>query len=145
MLIKCTLALLLVSVLGEVVGTDNVDVHESHPEKPASQKGRLSLQNTGKRINASVVKLWSQPEVSLVCAGTCELRAVRNRPMHILSLAALRVPITQEDEISSIPSTRREIQYLRKLLIAWHKVCKDIRWHVRFAWRVCLIFERTVD
>ncbi|KAI2656725.1 Stanniocalcin-2 [Labeo rohita] len=46
MLIKCALALLLLSVLGEVVGTDNVDAHEGHPEKPASQKGRLSLQNT---------------------------------------------------------------------------------------------------
>uniref|UniRef100_A0A672MUY4 Stanniocalcin n=1 Tax=Sinocyclocheilus grahami TaxID=75366 RepID=A0A672MUY4_SINGR len=46
MLIKCALALLLVSVWGELVGTDTVDVHESHPEKPASQKGRLSLQNT---------------------------------------------------------------------------------------------------
>ncbi|XP_056625899.1 stanniocalcin-2a [Triplophysa dalaica] len=46
MFIKFALALLLFSVLGEVVGTDNVDVHESQPEKPASQKGRLSLQNT---------------------------------------------------------------------------------------------------
>ncbi|XP_051945082.1 stanniocalcin-2a [Xyrauchen texanus] len=46
MLIKFVLALLLVSVMGEVVGTENVDVHESHPEKPANQKGRLSLQNT---------------------------------------------------------------------------------------------------
>lgn len=55
MLIKFALALLLVSVLGEVVGTDNADVHESHPEKPASQKGRLSLQNTGKRMQV----LWT--------------------------------------------------------------------------------------
>lgn len=78
MLIKFTLALLLVSVLGEVVGTDNVAVHESHPEKPASQKGRLSLQNTGKRMQV-FVKLRSHSEVSLVCAGTCELRAVRAR------------------------------------------------------------------
>lgn len=46
MFIKFALALLLFSVLGEVVGTDNVDVHEGHLEKPASQKGRLSLQNT---------------------------------------------------------------------------------------------------
>ncbi|XP_026081162.1 stanniocalcin-2-like [Carassius auratus] len=43
MLIKCALALLLLLfVLGDAVGTDHVDV----PEKPASQKGRLSLQNT---------------------------------------------------------------------------------------------------
>lgn len=48
MLVKVAVAFLLLSVLEQVVRSDNTDVH-SHdipPEKPASQKGRLSLQNT---------------------------------------------------------------------------------------------------
>ncbi|XP_076862053.1 stanniocalcin-2a [Brachyhypopomus gauderio] len=46
MLIKFAIALLIFSVVERVEGTDTVDVHDSHQEKPASQKGRLSLQNT---------------------------------------------------------------------------------------------------
>lgn len=49
MLVKLAVALLVLSVLERVVGSDNIDIHESLPEKPVSQKGRLSLQNTGKR------------------------------------------------------------------------------------------------
>ncbi|KAM9741185.1 stanniocalcin-2a [Menidia menidia] len=45
MLVKLAFALLLLSVLEQVVGSD-IDIHDSPPEKPASQKGRLSLQNT---------------------------------------------------------------------------------------------------
>lgn len=52
MLVKVAVALLLVlSVLEQVVRSDNTDINNQHeipPEKPASQKGRLSLQNTGK-------------------------------------------------------------------------------------------------
>ncbi|XP_068596639.1 stanniocalcin-2a [Brachionichthys hirsutus] len=50
MLVKLAAALLVLSVLEQVVGSDNIDVHvhvhDSLPEKPVSQKGRLSLQNT---------------------------------------------------------------------------------------------------
>lgn len=49
MLVKLAVALLVLSVLEQVVGTDNIDIHDSLPEKPASQKGRLSLQNTGRK------------------------------------------------------------------------------------------------
>ncbi len=49
MLVKLAVALLVLSVLEQVVGSDNTDIHDSLPEKPASQKGRLSLQNTGKK------------------------------------------------------------------------------------------------
>lgn len=48
MLVKFAIALLVLSVFEQVVGTDNIDFHDNPPEKPASQKGRLSLQNTGK-------------------------------------------------------------------------------------------------
>ncbi|CAB1426314.1 unnamed protein product [Pleuronectes platessa] len=46
MLVKLAVALLVLSVLEQVVGLDNTDIHDSLPEKPVSQKGRLSLQNT---------------------------------------------------------------------------------------------------
>ncbi|KAK2849375.1 hypothetical protein Q5P01_009209 [Channa striata] len=46
MLVRLAVALLVLSVLEQVVGSDNVDIHDSPPEKPAGQKGRLSLQNT---------------------------------------------------------------------------------------------------
>ncbi|CAL8332573.1 unnamed protein product [Gadus morhua 'NCC'] len=46
MLLKLITALLVFTVFGNVVGLDNIDLHDSPPEKPASQKGRLSLQNT---------------------------------------------------------------------------------------------------
>lgn len=48
MLVKLAVALLVLSVLEQAVGTDNIDFHDLPPEKPATQKGRLSLQNTGK-------------------------------------------------------------------------------------------------
>lgn len=47
MLVKLAAALLFFSV--QVVGSDNIDIYDSLPEKPAIQKGRLSLQNTGRR------------------------------------------------------------------------------------------------
>ncbi|KAM6953412.1 stanniocalcin-2a [Aplochiton taeniatus] len=46
MFIKLAISLLVLSVLKQVMGMDNMEVHDSLPEKPASQKGRLSLQNT---------------------------------------------------------------------------------------------------
>ncbi|XP_039871699.1 LOW QUALITY PROTEIN: stanniocalcin-2-like [Simochromis diagramma] len=47
MFVKLAVLLLLVlSILEQVVGTDNIDIYDTPPEKPASQKGRLSLQNT---------------------------------------------------------------------------------------------------
>ncbi|KAL2077552.1 hypothetical protein ACEWY4_027056 [Coilia grayii] len=46
MLVKFAIALVVLSVFEQVVVTDNIDFHDSPPEKPASQKGRLSLQNT---------------------------------------------------------------------------------------------------
>lgn len=46
MLIKFAIALLVLSVFEQVVWTDNIDIHDNPQEKPASQKGRLSLQNT---------------------------------------------------------------------------------------------------
>lgn len=49
MLVKLAVALLVLSVLEQVVGSDNIDIHDSLPEKPVSQKGRLSLQNTGRK------------------------------------------------------------------------------------------------
>lgn len=50
MFVKLAVLLLLVlSILEQVVGTDNIDIYDAPPEKPASQKGRLSLQNTGKK------------------------------------------------------------------------------------------------
>lgn len=49
MLVKLAAALLFFSVLEQVVGSDNIDIYDSLPEKPAIQKGRLSLQNTGRR------------------------------------------------------------------------------------------------
>lgn len=52
MLVKFAIALLVLSVLEQVVGLDNIDVHDNPPEKPASQKGRMSLQNTGKKEHA---------------------------------------------------------------------------------------------
>lgn len=47
MLVKLAVALLVLTVLEQVVGSDNIDIHDIPPEKPVSQKGRLSLQNTG--------------------------------------------------------------------------------------------------
>lgn len=49
MFVKLAVVLLILSVLEQVVGSDNIDIYDSPPEKPASQKGRLSLQNTGKK------------------------------------------------------------------------------------------------
>ncbi|XP_036404736.1 stanniocalcin-2a [Megalops cyprinoides] len=46
MLVKFAIALLVLSVFEQVVGTDMIDVHENPQEKPPNQKGRLSLQNT---------------------------------------------------------------------------------------------------
>ncbi|XP_014897760.1 stanniocalcin-2a isoform X2 [Poecilia latipinna] len=46
MLVKLAVALLVLSVLEQAVGSDIIDFQELPPEKPASQKGRLSLQNT---------------------------------------------------------------------------------------------------
>ncbi|XP_030622584.1 stanniocalcin-2a [Chanos chanos] len=46
MFVKFAIALLIFSAFEQAVGTDNIDTHDSHPEKPPSQKGRLSLQNT---------------------------------------------------------------------------------------------------
>lgn len=46
MLVRLAAALLVLSVLEQVVGSENIDIHDIPPEKPASQKGRLSLQNT---------------------------------------------------------------------------------------------------
>lgn len=53
MLVKLAVALLVLSVLEQVVRSDNLDIHDSPPEKPASQKGRLSLQNTGEGIRVT--------------------------------------------------------------------------------------------
>ncbi|MEQ2167469.1 hypothetical protein GOODEAATRI_004480 [Goodea atripinnis] len=52
MLVKLAVALMVLSVLERAVGSDNIDFHELPPEKPTSQKGRLSLQNTGKTEGA---------------------------------------------------------------------------------------------
>lgn len=49
MLVKLAAALLFFWVLDKVVGSDNIDIYDSLPEKPVIQKGRLSLQNTGRR------------------------------------------------------------------------------------------------
>lgn len=49
MLVKLAAALLFFSLLEQVVGSDNIDIYDSQPEKPVTQKGRLSLQNTGRR------------------------------------------------------------------------------------------------
>ncbi|KAM9376997.1 stanniocalcin-2a [Pholidichthys leucotaenia] len=46
MLAKLAVVLLLLGVLERAVGSDITDVHDGAPEKPVSQKGRLSLQNT---------------------------------------------------------------------------------------------------
>uniref|UniRef100_H3DI64 Stanniocalcin n=1 Tax=Tetraodon nigroviridis TaxID=99883 RepID=H3DI64_TETNG len=46
MLVKLAAALLVFSVLEQVSGSDNAEIYESLPEKPVTQKGRLSLQNT---------------------------------------------------------------------------------------------------
>ncbi|XP_048885611.1 stanniocalcin-2a [Brienomyrus brachyistius] len=46
MMVKFAIALLVFSTIEKVVGTDMIDVHENPQEKPANQKGRLSLQNT---------------------------------------------------------------------------------------------------
>ncbi|KTG47792.1 hypothetical protein cypCar_00001971 [Cyprinus carpio] len=85
MLIKCALALLLLSVLGELVGTDNVDVHESHPEKPASQKGRLSLQNTAE-IQHCLVSAGDVGCGVFECFenNSCEIRGLQEICMNFL-------------------------------------------------------------
>lgn len=49
MLVRLAVALLVLSVLEQAAGSDTTDIHDSLPEKPVSQKGRLSLQNTGRR------------------------------------------------------------------------------------------------
>ncbi|XP_018611889.1 stanniocalcin-2a [Scleropages formosus] len=46
MMVKFAIALLVFSLFEKVVETDTMDMHETAQEKPASQKGRLSLQNT---------------------------------------------------------------------------------------------------
>nr|XP_057919365.1 stanniocalcin-2a [Doryrhamphus excisus] len=46
MLLKVAVALLLLSVLEQVMGSDNIDIYDTPPEKPVIHKGRLSLQNT---------------------------------------------------------------------------------------------------
>ncbi|XP_049591841.1 stanniocalcin-2a [Syngnathus scovelli] len=46
MFLKVAVALLVLSVLEQVVGSDNIDIYDTPPEKPATPKGRLSLQNT---------------------------------------------------------------------------------------------------
>lgn len=57
MLVKLAVALLVLSVLEQVVGSDNIDIHDSPPEKPASQKGRLSLQNTGRKYLPAEIRI----------------------------------------------------------------------------------------
>ncbi|XP_061783785.1 stanniocalcin-2a [Nerophis lumbriciformis] len=46
MLFKVAVALLVLSVLEQVMGSDNIDIYDTPPEKPVIHKGRLSLQNT---------------------------------------------------------------------------------------------------
>ncbi|XP_061541879.1 stanniocalcin-2a [Phycodurus eques] len=46
MFLKVAVALLVLSVLEQVVGSDNIDIYDIPPEKPVFPKGRLSLQNT---------------------------------------------------------------------------------------------------
>lgn len=57
MMVKFAIALLVFSAFEKVLGTDMIDVHENPQEKPANQKGRLSLQNTGKRPRSAA--RWS--------------------------------------------------------------------------------------
>ncbi|XP_059371435.1 stanniocalcin-2-like [Carassius carassius] len=85
MLTKCALALLLLSVLGELVGTDNADVHETHPEKPASQKGRLSLQNTAE-IQHCLVSAGDVGCGVFECFenNSCEIRGLQEICMNFL-------------------------------------------------------------
>lgn len=134
MFIKFALALLLFSVLGEVVGTDNVDVHESQPEKPASQKGRLSLQNTGKRFDESLLqsrKAWTDLcarghvlRISEQSECAVDLNAKRTN-LHLIAHGAVLSDYERIRYLVNTEHGEREIQYLRKLLIALHKVGKD--------------------
>lgn len=74
MLVKLAVALLVLSVLEQVVGSDNIDIHDSLPEKPASQKGRLSLQNTGKKISVSGDKILFGATASHIYVGFVRTR-----------------------------------------------------------------------
>lgn len=77
MLVKLAAALLFFSVLEQVVGSDNVDIYDSQPEKPAIQKGRLSLQNTGRRCVPVCYKyvdcrpVQAVAHTADVCSYTC--------------------------------------------------------------------------
>ncbi|XP_055034704.1 stanniocalcin-2-like [Misgurnus anguillicaudatus] len=85
MFIKFALAALLLSVFGEVVGMDNADVHESHPEKPAAQKGRLSLQNTAE-IQHCLVSAGDVGCGVFECFenNSCEIRGLQEICMNFL-------------------------------------------------------------
>lgn len=74
MLVKLAVALLVLSVLEQVVGSDNTDIHDSLPEKPASQKGRLSLQNTGEVLHQGCSEMygtWATAQVQLHQPEVC--------------------------------------------------------------------------
>ncbi|XP_057706396.1 stanniocalcin-2a [Corythoichthys intestinalis] len=46
MFLKVAVVVLILSVLEQVVGSDNIDIYDTPPEKLVIPKGRLSLQNT---------------------------------------------------------------------------------------------------
>lgn len=79
MLVKLAAALLFFSVLDKVVGSDNIDIYDSLPEKPVIQKGRLSLQNTGRRcvsvcyknVDCRLVQAVAHTADVGVCTYTC--------------------------------------------------------------------------
>ncbi|TRY81283.1 hypothetical protein DNTS_012120 [Danionella cerebrum] len=85
MLVRFALVLLLLSFLGEALGTDNADVHESHPEKPAAQKGRLSLQNTAE-IQHCLVSAGDVGCGVFECFenNSCEIRGLQEICMNFL-------------------------------------------------------------
>jgi len=74
MMVQLAVALLVLSALERAVGLDNIDLHDSLPEKPASQKGRLSLQNTGKSVGRWRVVGFGAPARARLrrgCPYTC--------------------------------------------------------------------------
>lgn len=148
MLVKLAAALLFFSVLEQVVGSDNIDIYDSLPEKPAIQKGRLSLQNTGRRCVPVCYKYvdcrlgWcrrSHIQPTFVRTRVSEAGEEQPRDSSIPEFFKhQRSPIRNPISSKYVPT---ESQCVSKLLI---DIC-GIYWAVRIGVRACHVWTGNVD
>lgn len=144
MLVKLAVVLLVFSALEQAVGSDNTDIHDSPPEKPASQKGRLSLQNTGKKQGSGEMKnerilgwLGATWGLSGHVFLWLQIKACRRRVLAILSNPLfVFFQLKPFHTTGAFRSAFRKaifckysqtvIQYVSKLLIERHKVIGNV-------------------